>query len=366
LFCLQAYKAYKDEVIAFLKSLPAAAVAKLLRLPEPAWLPKRPLAPRSNQQKQQQPTGTAKPSADTAGTATDAAAESVAKLQSSPLCTSWIVDTAMATQRSGDVRGAMAVLNTFQPSTTMSQLAKLCCGVTQVAGSGKADTAADADAADDECLPLLAPPGQQQQQRDAKHSSPGHSRHEAGAAGEPLTASAAAAAEFATACSACCSQLGSSAAAGGTPAGCSCGCRCHSAVARLMPVLPPTDVIIELLDQASEGTWLCNPRLLQQPHNNSCTCSVCTLPRAATAPDHSPAGVSASVGQQGWSPEAVMASISSGYDVLDVLAEHGVNDAALSYAVERRLLTAYHKVGGTLGGHDQGRGHSQQDWEVLC
>lgn len=263
----------------------------------------------------------------------------------------------MATQRSGDVRGAMAVLSTFQPSTTMSQLAKLCCGVTQVAaGSGKADAAADADAADDECLPLLAPPARQQQQQQggAEHSSPGHSRHESGTAGEPLTAEAAAAAEFATACSACCSQLGSAAAAGGTSAGCACGCRCHSAVERLIPVLPPTDVIIELLDQASEGTWLCNPRLLQQPHNNSCSCSVCTLPRAATAPDHSVAGVGASVGQQGWSPEAVMASISSGYDVLDVLAEHGVNDAALSYAVERRLLTAYHKVGGTLGGHHHG------------
>ncbi|WIA18600.1 hypothetical protein OEZ85_010040 [Tetradesmus obliquus] len=46
----------------------------------------------------------------------------------------------------------------------------------------------------------------------------------------------------------------------------------------------------------------------------------------------------------GWSPEAVMASISSGLDVLDVLGEWGVTDAALSYAVERRLVTAFHRA----------------------
>ena len=37
----QAYRGYKAEVTAFFKSLPPAAVAKLLRVPEPAWLPKR-------------------------------------------------------------------------------------------------------------------------------------------------------------------------------------------------------------------------------------------------------------------------------------------------------------------------------------
>jgi hypothetical protein len=46
----------------------------------------------------------------------------------------------------------------------------------------------------------------------------------------------------------------------------------------------------------------------------------------------------------GWSPEAVMASIRSGLDVLDVLGEWGVDDASLSYTIERRMVTAFHGV----------------------
>jgi hypothetical protein len=116
-------------------------------------------------------------------------------------------------------------------------------------------------------------------------------------------------------------------------------------VQKLVPALPSADTLLELLEQASEGTLLCNPRLLQQPHPGSCACHVCGGGLAAPGPH-----------ADRWSPEAVMAGIASGQDVLDVLAEHGVDDAALSYAVERQLITAYHQV----RGHRQGWGCSTQ------
>jgi hypothetical protein len=149
----------------------------------------------------------------------------------------------------------------------------------------------------------------------------------------------------------------------------SCSCRCHPASSgaagqAAAGLLPGPERIISLLEDASEGTWLCNPRLLQQQHPSACSCSVCSGLISATATtavgksDSSSGGSSnkreqmlsaaaaASSGAPaaGWSPEAVMASISSGLDMLDVLGEWGVDDASLSYAIERRMVTAFHGV----------------------
>lgn len=119
-----------------------------------------------------------------------------------------------------------------------------------------------------------------------------------------------------------------------------CGCSCHAAKPLPQPVaLPSLDVVIAALENASEGTWLCNPRLLQQPHASCCCCSVCVGIVTTSA-----AGNKAAGGQQHDEPEALMQSISSGLDVLDVFGEWAVDDASLSYAVERRLITAFHKV----------------------
>jgi hypothetical protein len=355
---LQAHQAYKADVEAFFKALPPAAVAKLLRLPEPKWLPKRTAPTRSQQmQQQQQQAATAKPASDAgAGAAAAAAAAAAATLQSSMLVQSWAAHSTAAASNSGDILAGAAV--------KYSQLARLCCGVIRaVPADGNEAAAAEADEsheADDECLPLLAPPGQQQQQRKAssRSSSPRQQQHCTPAAGKaataaadtPSDAAAAAAAEFAAACGACCRPHITISDA--------CCCNCHVAVEQLLSVLPPADEVLQLLEHASEGTWLCNPRMLQQPHAAVCGCSVCTGHRACEpcGGNGAGAGVGAgaasagaapavAAGQHGWSPEACMASISSGMDVLDVMCEGGVTDASISLAVERRLVTAYHQVG---------------------
>lgn len=120
---------------------------------------------------------------------------------------------------------------------------------------------------------------------------------------------------------------------------CSCSCHAGPALPPVQQPLPPLDEIIAMLERASEGTWLCNPRLLQQPHTSCCCCSVCVGIVAA-------AGGSGSKGSSNQQDEsaAIMESISSGLDVLDVFGEWNVDDASLSYAVERRLITAFHKV----------------------
>jgi hypothetical protein len=288
---LQAHQAYKADVVAFLKSLPAAAVAKLLRLPEPSRLPARCPAPTPEAKAQE--TTINKPCS--AAGSTDRAKN----LQVYSLATQYRLSIEDAVAKSG--------LAEYGRGGLISQLGQLCIGalVPMDWELTSAATAAAAAEVDDEQLPLLAPPRQQQQcaDRAAKDGSV-----------QPMSAAAASAAEFAAACSGCCTGASSN--------GCGCSCACHADIAELAELLPPTDVIVDLLEQASEGTWLCNPRLLQQPHSSS-----------TAAPT------------QGRSPDAVMGSISGGWDVMDVLAEHGVDDASLSYAVERRIITAYHKVG---------------------
>jgi hypothetical protein len=286
---VQAHQAYKSEMVSFLKSLPAVALTKLLRLPEPAWLPKR----------------------------TKALPQHAAMLQEQPLSQSC---------RDSNMTEATAkheLLHGQGKQGRLSKLAQLCCG--KVVDKSAAEV-------DDECLPLLAPPGQQQQPRQAGVKNSGL----AAAAGskEPLSAVAAAAVQFAAECGACCSGSGCGSNGSISPHGSSssssrsCSCRCHADVQQLLPALPPVDAVIDLLEQASEGTWLCNPRLLQQPHTSSCSCSVCQ-------------GLA---GHDKWSHEAVLDSIAAGFDVFDVLGEHGADDAALAYTVERRLMTAHHKV----------------------
>jgi hypothetical protein len=317
---LQAHQAYKAYVVAFLKALPADAVAKLLRLPEPSRMHMPCPAPTFDS-KAQEASGSS--SSSKACSHTAGFSDKARTLQLYSLAMQYKLSIEEARDKSG--------LSEYGRGNRISQLGQLCTG--EVAPMDWEHLAAAAADADDDQLPLLAPPQQQQQQRCADKAAKA-----AGSAQPAASAAAASAAEFAAACSACCAAASSN--------GCGCSCACHEDVAQLVDLLPPTDVIVELLEQASEGTWLCNPRLLQQQHSSSCT-----LPRAggaaAAGAHHSgPAAASgAAAGPQGQSPEAVMDSISSGWDVMDVLCEHGVDDASLSYAVERRIITAYHKVG---------------------
>jgi hypothetical protein len=343
--CLQTYKA---EVLAFLRALPAATLAQLVRLPEPASLPRRTWSDKQQHvQQQQQQTGKQ-------GKASSAAlaAASIQRLQASSLSDSWL-DASRRAAADGDADCDAAGL---QP--VLSQLARLCCGV---AGGAK-----DAD----EQLPLLRP-GTGPVAGKYAATAPAHQQDS-----KPSDAAAAAlaAAHVASLHGACCSSCSSVQPAQDAAAIMTCSCRCHPASSAAAGqaaagLLPGLDSIISLLEDASEGTWLCNPRLLQQQHPSACSCSVCSglvssglvSAAAATAAgkgESSSGGSSNKLGQvssaaaalpsgapaAGWSPEAVMASISSGLDVLDVLGEWGVDDASLSYAIERRMVTAFHGV----------------------
>lgn len=300
---------YKAEVLAFLEALPTAALAQLLRLPEPASLPRRSPAG----QAQQCRTGKAGGSSGTSSAEAAAAAAAIERLQGSKLTDAWLNASLAAAAASSDEGPAAALC--------LSELAQLCCGV---------------DPEDEQRIPLLRPGSSsiaatkyeeaEQQQQEGKC--------------ENTTAAALAAAHVAALRGACCSSCSEVTGSKALPAASSlmsCNCCCHpassDAAQQQGAPLPALHHIVSLLERASEGTWLCNPRLLQQPHPANCSCSMCLGLVGAGA---GPAG--------SWSPEAVMASISGGLDVLDVLGEWGVNDAALSYAVERRLVTAFHKV----------------------
>lgn len=340
LLCLQTYKA---EVLAFVRALPPAALAQLLRLPEPASLPRRrgPQTLQGSQQQQQSKPGKASSAAVEAASAT---AASIQRLQSSALSDAWLKASSCAA-----ADGAAGCQAAGLPPV-LSRLARLCCGL--------APSLCHVDDAADEQLPLLRPESGPAAGKYAA-AAPGHLDNRPG---DPAAA-ALAAAHVVDLRGRCCSSCGSLAAGQHAAALMSCSCRCHPASSAdagqaAAALLPGFDVIIGLLEAASEGTWLCNPRLLQQQHTSGCSCSVCQgfiSPAATTAASK---GGSASSSRRengaavlpgagpgaGWSPEAVMASISSGLDVLDVLGEWGVTDAALSYAVERRLVTAFHRV----------------------
>jgi hypothetical protein len=340
--CLQTYKA---EVLAFLCALPAAALAQLVRLPEPASLPRRTWSDKQQhlqQQQQQQQTGKQ-------GKASSAAlaAASIQRLQASTLSDSWL-DASRRAAVDGDADFDAAGL---QP--VLSQLARLCCGV-----AGGAEDA-------DEQLPLLRP-GTGPVAGKYAAAAPAHQQDS-----KPSYAAAAAlaAAHVASLHGACCSSCSSAQPAQDAAAIMGCSCCCHPASSgaagqAAAGLLPGLDSIISLLEDASEGTWLCNPRLLQQQHPSACSCSVCSGLVSAAAATATGKGESSSGGScnklgqalsaaaalpsgaaaAGWSAEAVMASISSGLDVLDVLGEWGVDDASLSYAIERRMVTAFHGV----------------------
>jgi hypothetical protein len=348
--CLQTYKA---EVLEFLRALPTAALAQLVRLPEPASLPRRRAPDRqqsSQQQQWQQQQLAAKP--DKAGgaalEAASAAAASIQRLQSSKLSEAWL--------RTSSGAAADSDAGAVGPLTHLSQLARLCCGIASAAGD---------DGPADEQLPLLRP-----------NSGPAPDKYAVAAAAADTkrhnpAAAALAAAHVANVHGPCCSSCCSAQAAPAAAALISCSCRCHPASSACAgqaaaAMLPDLETIIRLLEAASEGTWLCNPRLLQQQHLSTCSCSVCLglISSAAATGAGKREGSSSSKRDQahtsaclpsgagaaaGWSPEGVMASISSGLDVLDVLGEWGVDDAALSYAVERRLVTAFHRVRGWAG-----------------
>jgi hypothetical protein len=345
---------YKAEVLVFLRALPTAALAQLVRLPEPASLPCRQLPSKQQGSQQQQQQLVAKPgkAGSAALEAASAAAAVFQCLQSSMLSESWLrassrtAAAAAAAAAAADEDDADCQAAGLPP--VLSRLARLCCGLAPSVGN---------DDSTDEQLPLLRPNAGPAAR---KYAAAAPADQQDSSAGNPAAA-ALAAAHVANLRGPCCSGCSSAQAVHDAAALMSCSCRCHPASSAddrqaAAPLLPDFDTVIGLLEAASEGTWLCNPRLLQQQHTSGCSCSVClglVSPAATTAAGkggssrREGAGAAAlhSAGPAaGWLPEAVMASISQGLDVLDVLGEWGVDDAALSYAVERRLVTAFHRV----------------------
>lgn len=107
--------------------------------------------------------------------------------------------------------------------------------------------------------------------------------------------------------------------------------------------LPPLDDILGLLSDASEGTWLLNPRLLHAPHPAGCASSV--VPCSASAASARRTGGSSSNSRRTSAGiDGVLSSVSSGQDVLYIIEAHGVTDASLSFVVERRIVAAYYQV----------------------
>jgi hypothetical protein len=357
----QAHQAYKSDVLAFLKSLEPLAVAKLLRLPEPAWFPQL-LATPPMPRKQQKPGS--KPPADGFSTAALQLHKQRLELQSQSLADSWLAQQHEAAAAGGQAEKARgnSSSSSSSSSTSLSKLASLCLvGVPLSRNEGGAAAAAagggDGDG-DDERLPLLTPPGTQQQQQQQRQQiiigwyntdEPRDYKVEYGWDRETDV--------LGDSCGVCCQcpdQRGWTrlAVCGGdlradTSLDAPCPCRCHATAENLVQRLPSTDDVIDLLDHASEGTLLCNPRLLQQPHTASCTCHACAapsfVPHAGFPPGY--CGCVDPHSCHGWSEKEVLKSVAMGWDVVDVFAEHGVDDASLSYVVERRLITAYFLVG---------------------
>jgi hypothetical protein len=354
---LQAHQAYKSDVLAFLKSQPPLAVAKLLRLPEPAWFPQLGVTP-AVPRKQQKP-GSKAPAEGFSAAALQLHKQRL-ELQSRSLADSW-----EAQQRGAAAAGGQAgkAWGNSSSLSGLSKLASLCLrGVPLSQSEGGAAAAAAADGGgrdgDDKRLPLLAPPGtqqqhQQQQQRQViigwyNTDEPQDYKVEYGWDRENDI--------LGDSCAVCCQcpdQRGWTrlAVCGGDPRAdtsldAPCPCRCHATAENLMQRLPSTDDVIDLLDHASEGTLLCNPRLLQQPHTASCTCHACAapsfVPHAGFPPGY--CGCVDPHSCNGWSEKEVLKSVAMGWDMVDVFAEHGVDDASLSYVVERRLITAYFLV----------------------
>lgn len=308
-------------MLAFLRALPDAAVAQILQLPEPSQLPRRQV---QLQQLIQQHSKTTKGISAAGAAAGSSIAAAIERLQGMGLSDAWIeqstVSDSGAVRRQGDL-------------LLVSELAQLCCGGRQ----GASSPSEDVEDAEQQIAAAL------RQQQDGAAATAAAAIGEADAVTTPVESSAAVALAAAHAellhgvcCSSCTAETRHDA---GRILECSC--RCHPAAMTSTGLLQHQQLawIIAVLDRASEGTFLANPRLLQQQHTPSCCCSVCVGIVTAAGSSSKSSG-----GAQRDGSAAVMESISCGLDILDIFGEWNVDDASLSYAVERRLVTAFHRV----------------------
>lgn len=304
--CLK--QVYKTEVLDFLRALPEAAVWQLLQLPEPSQLPRRKV---QLQELMQQYSRGSKAGSLILTAASSKNAAAVDRLQGMSLADAWSEQSTLSEDASAEHSSVLLLI---------SRLAQVCCSAQL-----RPDSPGDGYAVSQNGKSGSSAPS------NLKQSPPSDSVTPAAAA----LATAHVEAHRGACCARCSSETAHVA---DKIFSCTCDCHTQTTMQPPPPSRPSLGEVIALLERGSEGTWLCNPRLLQQPHPSGCCCSVCVGIVTADKADGKPGGQHTDVSA------AVMESISSGLDVLDIFGEWNVDDASLSYAVERRLVTAFHRV----------------------